>query len=265
MLMQPETRERMAAAEQSLRQLREVDAAWAGPAPGSAMAHDDAIWRPLPCSEVVRAAMLSAHEHLDLVHQLLVDHTRPPSTAVHSALRGALLGSCLALWVAGCEDNEQRRGRALALVAEDYKYRREFHESQTCSVDPERAAHARPWVERWRQRQEELEIVRAEFPRLNAGKVTPIIKWVAREMFGESADAYALLVGLFQSSSSTAHGYGWGAFVRPGLTSLGHDPGRGLSAFEAAVDVNDAAEDFLLCASLLRLADGLFRQHSSAT
>ncbi len=61
--------------------------------------------------------MLSAHDHLDLVHRALLDPTRtPPPMALYSATRGALLGSCLALWVLGCEDEPERRGRALALT-----------------------------------------------------------------------------------------------------------------------------------------------------
>lgn len=262
--MHPDALAQVTAAEQKLRKLREVEAAWTGPACGSSMAGDDDVWRPLPCSEVVRNAMLSAHDHLELVHRVLLDPTRPPPPmALYSILRGALLGSCLALWVVGCEDDAERRGRALALVAEDYKYRREFHESQMGSVDLERAEHSRPWVEHWQRRQDELEVVRKGFPRMNAGKVTRIVAWVAREMFGSGADAPALFVGLFQSSSSAAHGYGWGTFVRPGLTLLGHDPGRGLSAFEIMVDVDDAAEDYLISASLLVLADGLFRRRAS--
>ena len=264
--MHPDALGRVTAGEQTLRQLREVDATWAGPASGSSMAGDDDVWRPLPCSEVVRNAMLSAHDHLDLVHRVLLDSTQPPpSIALYSALRGALLGSCLALWVVGCEDDAERRGRALSLVAEDYKYRRGFHESQTGSVDFEHAAHSQPWVEHWQRRQDELEVVRRDFPRLNAGKVTRIVAWVACEMFGSGADAHALFVGLFQSGSSAAHGYGWGTFVRPGLTLLGHDSRRELSAFEITVDVDDAAEDYLSCASLLVLADGLFRRRCSST
>jgi hypothetical protein len=177
-------------------------------------------------------------------------------------LRGALVGGCLALWVVGCDDDAMRRARALALVAEDCRYRYAFHQSQLQSEDPTRAQHSQPWAEHWEGRRLDLAAVRGGHPKASA-KVTSIVTWVAREMFGSGADSYATLLGLWQSSSSSAHGLGWGAFARPGLSVVGHDPSRGLSGFNVALDVDDAADQYLTCVALLVLADGLFQQRCS--
>jgi hypothetical protein len=224
------------------------------------MAADDEVWPLMPCSEVVRNALLSAHDHLDLARLVLLDVRPAPPAATYSALRGALVGGCLALWVLGCDDAAARRARALALVAEDYKYRHAFHQSQLQSEDPARAEHSVPWVKHWEGRQIDLAAARAELPNATAAKVTRIITWVARELFGGGTDAYATLMGLWQSSSSSAHGLGWGAFVRPGLSVVAHDPNRGLAAFNVALDIDDAADQYLTCVALLVLASGLFQQ-----
>lgn len=89
---------------------------------------------------------------------------------------------------------------------------------------------------------------------------TQIIAWVAREVFGPGSDAHATLMGLWQSSSSSAHGLGWGAFIRPGASLAGHDARRGLAAFDIRLDLDDAADHYLTCVGLLELADGLFRK-----
>lgn len=246
----------------ALAGLRAHDATWTGPPVGSAMAADDEIWPLMPCSETVRTALLCAHDHLDLVRVVLLQVQPAPPSATYSALRGALVGSCIALWVVGCDDDEVRRARALALVDEDYKYRHAFHASQMQSEDPARAEHSRPWVERWKGRRRELTAVRQGLPNASP-KVTSIVEWVARERFGSGTDSYATLLGLWQSSRSSAHGLGWGAFVRPGLDPVGHDSARGLSAFNVALDIDDAADRYLTCVAVLMLADGLFRQRCS--
>lgn len=71
-------------------------------------------------------------------------------------------------------------------------------------------------------------------------------------------------MGLWQSSSSSAHGLGWGAFVRPGLSVVKHDATRGLTGFDVKLDLDDAANHYLTCAALLALADGLFRRRCSS-
>lgn len=260
MVMGSDALRQVAGTEQMLSRLRRKNATWAGPAAGSPMAVDDEVWPLMPCSEVVRNALLSAHDHLDLVRLVLLDARPTPPVATYSALRGALVGGCLGLWVVGCEDEALRRARGLALAAEDYRHRCEFHRSQVQSEDASRAEHSRPWVEKWAQRQEELGVVRARFPDANASKTTRIVTWVAREMFGDTSDAYATLMGLWQSSSSAAHGLGWGAFVRPGLTLVGHDDVRGLSEFEVAVDIDDAADHYMTCVALLAMADTLLQR-----
>lgn len=247
---------------QTLAGLRQRDATWTGPPVGSSMADDDEVWPLMPCSEMVRTALLCAHDHLDLVRMVLLHAEPAPPAATYSALRGALVGSSVALWVVGCDDNAARRARALALVAEDYKYRHEFHKSQMQSEDHARAEHSRPWAERWDSRRQELTAVREGLPGASP-KVTGVVEWVAREMFGSGSDAYATLMGLWQSSSSSAHGLGWGAFVRPGLNAVAHDPVRGLSGFNVALDIDDAVDRYLTCFALLTLADGLFRRRCS--
>lgn len=247
----------------ALARMRAAGADWAGPAGGSAMAADDAVWPRMPCSEVVRTALLATHDHLDLVRLVLLRSEPPPPEATYSALRGALVGGCLALWVVECEDQALRRARALALVAENYRYRLAFHQSQTQSQDSRRAAHSRPWAAHWERRRQELESVRAGYPTASSA-VTGIIEWVAREVFSPTSDAYATLMGLWQSSSASAHALGWGAFVRPGLTAVAEDPARGLSGFEAKVDRDDAADRYMTCFALLTLADqGLTRRCSA--
>lgn len=113
-------------------------------------------------------------------------------------------------------------------------------------------------MEHWEGRQLDLAAARAGIPSVSAAKVSRIVAWVAREVFGDGAEAYATLMGLWQSSSS-AHGLGWG-FVRPGLSVVGHDPDRGLSAFNVALDIADAADQYLTCVALLVPADGLLQQ-----
>ncbi len=166
------------------------------------MAADDAVWPLMPCSEVVRNALLSSHDHLDLVRRVLLDAQPAPPAATYSALRGALVGACLALWVVDCDDEPLRRARVLALVAEDYKYRHAFHQSQVRSEDSARANHSIPWLEHWQRRRQELAAVRTGFPQ-GVAKVTDIVTWVARETLRSAVDSYAKLMGLWQSSSSS--------------------------------------------------------------
>lgn len=103
-------------------------------------------------------------------------------------LRGALLASCQTLWVVGADDPLTRQARALRLVAEEYRHRIGFHNSQIQSIDPGRAEHAKPWSAKWTHRLEELEAVRAGVPPVEDTTATKVIKRVAADAFGERED-----------------------------------------------------------------------------
>lgn len=147
-----------------LEHVRSQHMTWAGPSEGSDLHADDGVWPYSPPSEVARAGIVSALDHLGLVAEMLNEGLDAPPFATQSLLRGGLVGACQALWILACDDPMVRRARALRLAEEEYRYRQAFHETQTKSHDAGRAAHSLPWVAKWRARRDELDAIRSSRP-----------------------------------------------------------------------------------------------------
>lgn len=244
-----------------LEQVRVHHQTWGGPLKGSELRDDDKAWPYYPPSEVARSGIVSALDHLYLVGQVLDEGSNVPPYATQSLIRGALVGSCQALWILTPEDQAVRRARALRLAHEEYRYREAFHESQKKSADADRAAHSVPWAAKWRARGDELSRIRAELPEVKYS-TTGVMQWVAEEVLSEEDDPKARLMGLWQSTSSSAHGFTWGIFVRPGVTPVAHDAERGLTSFSVDVNADDIFDAFVFCATLVVRAEELLRSRS---
>lgn len=97
------------------------------PAPGSALASDDEYLAPHQrmFSELIQFRLLAAFDHLELVVTARSEDGNVHAFAQTSLLRSVITASSTALWL-GLGTTEDRRMKALQLIAKDHKEHRAF-------------------------------------------------------------------------------------------------------------------------------------------
>lgn len=233
------------------------------PQPGSELADDDKLWPWLPTSELARLALVAASEHLQLVGEC-VERRRLYVTALHTALRAALLGAASAVWLLGPTDSQERRQRGLRSASEWYRRKAQADERRLETCPPDQRAQLSLQVQYSHDRCRESKSLWTATDTLNARespKDTQIIEWVARSMFAKDQNKQTSLRVHWAEMSGDAHALGWQLLSRRTAPMTRTD----IRLHETAVrsEISHLAEPYMAAFTVLRSGWSLFDQRSS--
>ncbi len=210
--------------------------------PRCALAIDDEAWSYHPLSSVAWSSLCSAVDHLRTV-RAQVEQVDIHPFATFSLTRGALLSAAQAVWSLGPEDPLLRQARGVALANEYYVNWQEWAGgigSQASHSDRESLARVRVVT---RMRLLGLELVRGTLPAVGrrSRSSTAIVKAAAALAFPSDRAKQETIEAHWRSSSSDAHGLGWGALTRrPRLAGSSGNLGK----FELGGDLESVVEHF---------------------
>ena len=213
------------------------------PERGSELAADEAIWPYLDPAEVARQSLVSASQHLNLARAALEAGEVFP-TAHFSVLRGALVGSSMAVWVLEPDVAVDRQQRVLRIVDEFYKRALQYHDEIRPYVD-ESHPDAAEWLDsgaHLRRRRAEARARWASGDGLKerqALDMTGVVGVVAASVFkpAESLDVRLL----WRQLSGDAHALTW---QLAGRSSPVRSVGAGMAEFAAGGNLALLADAF---------------------
>jgi hypothetical protein len=230
------------------------------PQPGAELQKDDRVWPPRRVSETARLALVASSEHLQLACQV-VDGPRGYATAVHTVLRGALLGAATGVWVLGPDLAAERQQRGLRLAAEWYRRKAQYDATCRPHCPTEDLATLEAQIQYSKEQQAKVEDLWASTPTITARenpKDTKVINWVADFMFGYD-EARATSVRRYWSElSGDAHALGW-QLVSRRTSPLLREPG-GFHVTSAEGSLRHIADPYLAAFTVLKRGWGLFDQ-----
>lgn len=233
------------------------------PEPGSDLAGDETISPHLDPAEIVRHSLISATQHLNLARAALENGQVFP-TAHYSVLRGALVGSSMAVWILGPDTAVDRQQRALRLIHEFYQralehhdelrpYTDESHPGHVQSLDA--ADHMRTRMSQAREKWTSATGLGKDEPL----RVTKIVRAAAESVFSVQEALEVRL--LWRQLSGDAHALGWQMLARSGPPRR---VGRGMAEFAAGGDLADLADVFDKFFRLTRRGWSLFDRRCEA-
>lgn len=227
------------------------------PEPGSELAGDEAVWPYLDPAEVARQSLVSATQHLNLARAAIEAGEVFP-TAHFSVLRGALVGSSMAVWVLGPDPAVDRQQRALRVVEEFYKRALQYHDDIRPHVDVSHPDAAQ-WLdagEHTRRRRAEARARWRAADGLKEGQaleMTSIVRVVSEFVFAPQEALNVRL--LWRQLSGDAHALTWQLV---GRSSHAQHVGGGMAEFAAGGDLVELADVFGKVFSLTKRGWSLF-------
>jgi len=233
------------------------------PESGSELAGDEAVWPYLDPAEVSKQALVSATQHLNLARAALEAGELFP-TAHYSVLRGALVGSCMAVWILAPDVAEDRQQRALRVVDEFYKRALQYGDELEPYVD-QTHPEAGPWLdsrEHMRRRRAEAKSRWASAGGLTKGQelnMTAVVGAAAGVVF-IPRDALDVRL-LWRQLSGDAHALTW---QLAGRSTLAQHVGGGMAEFAAGGNLPDLADVFGKCYRLTKRGWSLFDRRCEA-
>lgn len=227
------------------------------PERGSELAGDEVVWPYLDPAEIARQSLVSATQHLNLARAALEAGEVFP-TAHYSVLRGALVGSCMAVWVLAPDVPVDRQQRALRVVDEFYKRALQYGDDLEPYVD-----RTHPEAGSWLDSREHMRHRRTEarsrwadaagLTKKQALNVTTVVGAAAEVVFSPSAALDVRL--LWRLMSGDAHALTWQLVGRSTLTQ---HVGGGMAEFAAGGDLVELADVFGKCYRLTKQGWSLF-------
>jgi hypothetical protein len=190
--------------------------------PGSRLASDDDVLRPLHISHAAQSALVHAVDHLHCLRSVVVEaktlHTYAPFTLV----RGALENASTAVWLLQSDTSETRYLRRLQLAVKDAEYRRQVDELIT-TTSPAEAGTS------YENRREQYLLVadRAGISRSRLNARAPGFERIVRDAGKATAIGSEVPLVMWKACSGIAHGQMWA-----GLSMLTREQ------VEAAVEVD---------------------------
>lgn len=221
---------------------------------GSDLMADDSVFPNHRISEVVRASLAISGENLRLAADAIHRGNLYPS-AHFTALRGAIVGACQAVWILAPDDALTRRNRGLSVIDEAYRRSAQFHDStkkhapnlsasDVAALDSQLA-----WIST--RRQQVAQVRTATIP-LN---LTDVIPTAAADVYQDPVRRAEVRL-LWMQLSADAHVLGWSMFMRsePGTT----DRLTGLTEFAAGGSFRLVAQPFVASYQILRQGWSLY-------
>jgi hypothetical protein len=188
------------------------------PSPGSPLADDDSTWPLLPLSQHAWAALAAVYDHLDIT-RMTIEQQRLFPTGVYSLMRGALLGSCQALWLVSPEDSAERQERGRRFSEEWYRRRIEYQSEFTPDLEIHEAARSARQLKRFDHDLAEVRLMRTTRIDFQA---TRIVREAAEAAFPD-AHIQREVVREWRRLSGDAHALGWALMTQ--TTSWDSDDG----------------------------------------
>lgn len=228
------------------------------PQRGSDLAIDDEIFARMAISQLARLSLVAAGEHLRLALDAIKAKQLYPSSHF-TALRGALVGACQAVWILAPEDRAVRRERGLTVLTEMYeqldKYYRFLDGTQLEDDDRARLDDQRLWLS---ERRDDIASLRSTKAALN---LTNTIGASADQVFADTISREAVR-RMWREMSADAHVLGWSLFQR---TTFGPANRRtGVGEGSAPGSPEHVAEAFLASYRTLRSGWSLFDRRCEA-
>lgn len=213
------------------------------PAPDSALAADENVFRPLPPSEMAWQGLVASVDHLRGFRAWLErgDGDLFP-IATFSLLRGALVGAALAAWILAPDESDMRIGRSLAAAADWY----ENHSKWGLTARPLAISHEHhdatlQHIQRRAKEVADLRVGRTPaWPRLY---MTSVIRQANAEVWPYDDARELATLSLWQSGSGDAHALGWPLLTRSHAVVEPSDDG--LSTFIGNPSDLDVANAYL--------------------
>lgn len=191
---------------------------WNLGSPGSALASDNDLLRPMPSSALVGHCLAMAEDQLRALRVLLTDHTGEhqfsfPMAAHNSNVRSGLECSSLAIWLLHPSDQEERLRRSLRSLVYELGHERAMYQTLTESVpeDPpavkKKNAQQRQALMKRHQGQKRLVRDAAATAGIALDSLQPFPGF--REVVGDASTALGLTAsagsGLWQVVSGLSH------------------------------------------------------------
>ena len=228
------------------------------PQRGANLAADDTVWPARRVSETARLALVASSEHLQLACQV-VDGPRGYATALHTVLRGALLGAATAVWIVGPDDAQERQQRALRLAAEWYRRIGQYGEISRPHCPPQDLSNLDDQIQHSRAQQDKVRILWKATPTITARekpKDTKVIDWIADFLFHTDASKATSVRRQWAELSGDAHALGWQLVTRRTAPMTREPGGFRLTATEGSIE--QIAEPYLAAFDVLKRGWSLF-------
>lgn len=228
------------------------------PQPGAQLETDDRVWPARRVSETARLALVASSEHLQLACQV-VDGPRGYATALHTVLRGALLGAATAVWTLGPDDAQERQQRGLRSAAEWYRRKAQYDETCRPHCPPADLAILDDQIQYSKDQRAGVEALWAATPTITARespKDTKVIDWVADFLFADDAVRATSIRRHWSELSGDAHALGWQLVSRRTSPLLREPGGFRVTATEGTI--NHIADPYLAAFTVAKWGWGLF-------
>lgn len=228
------------------------------PQPGAELEADDVVWPARRVSETARLALIASSEHLQLACQV-TDGRRGYATALHTVVRGALLGAATAVWVVGPDDAQERQQRALRLAAEWYRRIGQHGEISRRHCPPQDLTALDDQIQYSRAQHDRVRILWKSTPTITAQeapKDTKVIDWVAEFLFPADASKATSIRRQWAELSGDAHALGWQLVSRRTSPMTRERGGFRVTATEGTIE--QIAEPYLAAFHVLKRGWGLF-------
>jgi hypothetical protein len=233
------------------------------PQPGAELQVDDRVWPARRVSETARLALIGASEHLQMACQV-VDGPRGYATALHTVLRGALLGAATAVWLLGPSEADERQQRGLRLAAKWYWRKAQYDEYCRPHCPPEELPILNDQIQHSKAQESKVKALWEATPTFNAGESptdTKVMKWVADFMFANDEARSASVMRYWSELSGDAHALGWQLVSRRTSPLVREPGGFRLTSTEGAI--SHIADPYLAGFTVLRRGWSLFDQRCS--
>lgn len=234
------------------------------PQPGAELEADDRVWPARRVSETARLALVASSEHLQLACQV-VDGPRGYVTALHSVLRGALLGAVTAVWTLGPDDALERQQRGLRSAAEWYRRKAQSDEASRPHCPASDLVTLEAQIQYSRSQQKGVESLWAPTPTLTAGerpKDTKVLNWVADFLFADDLVKATSIRRYWSELSGDAHALGWQLVSRRTSPLRREHGGFHVTGVEGSIA--HVADPYLAAFTVLRRGWSLFDQRCTS-
>ncbi len=191
---------------------------WDLASPGSSLASDDDILRPLQTSHTIGHCLSMAEDQLRALRILLTDHTGEhhfsfPMAAHNANIRSALESSSLAIWLLSPPDQSERLRRSLRSRQYELNHERALYQTLTADAPGDlpatRKKHSRDRQQLMKSHQGQKRLLRqaADQAGINLGSLESFPGF--REIVGEASLTLGLPAthgsGLWQAVSGLSH------------------------------------------------------------
>ena len=180
-------------------------------------------------------------------------------TALHTVLRGALLGAATAVWTLGPDDAIERQQRALRLAKLWYQRKAQYDETCRPHCPPEDLPILNHQIQHSKEQRAKVRALWAATSTITAIEEptdTKVINWVADFLFGDDAVKATSIRGYWSELSGDAHALGWQLVSRRTSPLLRESGGFRVTSAEGGID--HVADPYLAAFAVAKRGWSLF-------